>query len=206
MIADKQLLSGHSAICIHLSRSRETMSAALHGNGLTWKNSGLNTGANSCSPARCAVNTMDQRAAWDAWMGKSDRRTGVKAAARKGKPRATLNGSARGRAAIKAKKKTPAKRSARAAARIGGKGRSRQAQIMLPDGYRPSENEPFMSERHKTYFRNKLVAWKEEIVRQNRETLHILHEDSAQHAIFPTVPHPSPTALCSSAPATGSAS
>ena len=39
-----------------------------------------------------------------------------------------------------------------------------------------------MSERHKIYFRNKLVAWKEEIVRQNRETLHILHEDSAQHA------------------------
>ena len=39
-----------------------------------------------------------------------------------------------------------------------------------------------MSERHRIYFRNKLVAWKEEIVRQNRETLHILHEDSAQHA------------------------
>ena len=39
-----------------------------------------------------------------------------------------------------------------------------------------------MNERQKIYFRNKLVAWKEEIVRQNRETLHILHEDSAQHA------------------------
>ena len=39
-----------------------------------------------------------------------------------------------------------------------------------------------MNERHKVYFRNKLVAWKEEIIRQNRETLHILHEDSAQHA------------------------
>ncbi|HEX5998682.1 MAG TPA: RNA polymerase-binding protein DksA [Hyphomicrobiaceae bacterium] len=39
-----------------------------------------------------------------------------------------------------------------------------------------------MSERHKIYFRNKLIDWKEEIVRQNRETLHLLHEDSAQHA------------------------
>ena len=39
-----------------------------------------------------------------------------------------------------------------------------------------------MNERHRLYFRNKLVAWKEEIVRQNRETLHVLHEDSAQHA------------------------
>jgi DnaK suppressor protein len=54
--------------------------------------------------------------------------------------------------------------------------------IVLPEGYRPSENEPFMNERHKAYFRNKLVAWKEEIVRQNRETLQVLHEDSAQHA------------------------
>jgi DnaK suppressor protein len=54
--------------------------------------------------------------------------------------------------------------------------------IVLPEGYRPSENEPFMNERHKVYFRNKLVAWKEEIVRQNRETLQVLHEDSAQHA------------------------
>ena len=56
--------------------------------------------------------------------------------------------------------------------------------VALPEGYRPSENEPFMNERHKIYFRNKLIAWKEEIVRQNRETLHLLHEDSAQHADF----------------------
>lgn len=54
--------------------------------------------------------------------------------------------------------------------------------IVLPENYRPSEDEPFMNGRHRAYFRNKLVAWKEEIVRQNRETLHVLHEDSAQHA------------------------
>jgi DnaK suppressor protein len=56
--------------------------------------------------------------------------------------------------------------------------------IALPEGYRPTESEPFMNQRHKIYFRNKLIAWKEEIVRQNRETLHLLHEDSAQHADF----------------------
>jgi DnaK suppressor protein len=56
--------------------------------------------------------------------------------------------------------------------------------IALPEGYRPDEKEPFMNERHKIYFRNKLIDWKEEIVRQNRETLHLLHEDSAQHADF----------------------
>lgn len=53
---------------------------------------------------------------------------------------------------------------------------------LLPNGYRPSESEPFMNERQRVYFRNKLVSWKEEIVRQNRETLQGLHEDSAQHA------------------------
>ena len=57
-----------------------------------------------------------------------------------------------------------------------------QAITTLPEGYRPSDGEPFMNERHKLYFRNKLLAWKEEIVRQNRETLHVLHEDNAQHA------------------------
>ena len=56
--------------------------------------------------------------------------------------------------------------------------------IALPEGYRPNDGEPFMNGRHKAYFRNKLLAWKEEIVRQNRETLHLLHEDSAQHADF----------------------
>jgi DnaK suppressor protein len=56
--------------------------------------------------------------------------------------------------------------------------------IALPEGYRPNDSEPFMNERHKAYFRNKLLAWKEEIVRQNRETLVQLHEDSAQHADF----------------------
>ena len=59
---------------------------------------------------------------------------------------------------------------------------ARSGPILLPSGYRPAESEPFMNEEHKQYFRNKLVAWKEEIVRQNRETLHVLHEDSAQHA------------------------
>ena len=63
--------------------------------------------------------------------------------------------------------------------------RGSSAQIIaLPEGYQPTEGEPFMNERHKIYFRNKLIAWKEEIVRQNRETLHLLHEDSAQHADF----------------------
>jgi len=107
-------------------------------------------------------------------MGKSTNgRVGVPKAARKGGPRGTLNGGA-ARATLDAKK--PGTGAA------GKKGRSQASSIVLPDGYRPSENEPFMNERHRAYFRNKLVAWKEEIIRQNRETLLVLHEDSAQHA------------------------
>jgi DnaK suppressor protein len=67
--------------------------------------------------------------------------------------------------------------------RINKRGPSAEI-IVLPAGYKPAESEPFMNERHKIYFRNKLIDWKEEIVRQNRETLHLLHEDSAQHADF----------------------
>lgn len=54
--------------------------------------------------------------------------------------------------------------------------------IVLPPDYRPSEDEPFMNERHRMYFRQKLVNWREEIIRQTKETLVGLHEDSAQHA------------------------
>jgi len=49
-------------------------------------------------------------------------------------------------------------------------------------GYRPSESEPFMNERQRIYFRDKLLAWKDEILRQNKETLVVLHEDSSQYA------------------------
>lgn len=64
----------------------------------------------------------------------------------------------------------------------GKGGQNGRSAVVLPPGYRPSEAEPFMNERQRVYFRGKLIAWKEEIVRQNMETLHGLHEDSSQHA------------------------
>jgi DnaK suppressor protein len=54
--------------------------------------------------------------------------------------------------------------------------------IVLPPDYTPGENEPFMNEKHRMYFRNKLLNWKEDIIRQTRETLVGLHDDSTQHA------------------------
>jgi len=60
--------------------------------------------------------------------------------------------------------------------------RAKASSIVLPPDYRPSEDEPFMNERQRMYFRQKLLAWKEEIIRQTRETLAGLHEESTQHA------------------------
>lgn len=54
--------------------------------------------------------------------------------------------------------------------------------IILPPDYQPSEGEPFMNEMHRTYFRNKLIAWKDDILKQNMETLKGLHDESSQQA------------------------
>jgi DnaK suppressor protein len=60
--------------------------------------------------------------------------------------------------------------------------RAKSSSIVLPPNYRPSEDEPFMNELQRLYFRQKLLAWKEEIIRQTKETLAGLHEESIQHA------------------------
>jgi DnaK suppressor protein len=60
--------------------------------------------------------------------------------------------------------------------------RAKASSIVLPPNYRPSEDEPFMNERQRLYFRQKLLNWKEEIIRQTKETLAGLHEESTQHA------------------------
>src|SRR6201993_5506756 len=47
--------------------------------------------------------------------------------------------------------------------------------------YRPSEDEPFMNERQLEYFRLKLLDWKEDILRESRETLSHLQTDTENH-------------------------
>lgn len=47
--------------------------------------------------------------------------------------------------------------------------------------YVPSETEEFMNPRQRAYFRSKLVAWRNEILREARETLDHLAEESANH-------------------------
>ena len=52
----------------------------------------------------------------------------------------------------------------------------------LPHGYRPSDDEPFMNERQREYFRRKLVTWKEEILRESRETIQNLQSEPTPNA------------------------
>jgi DnaK suppressor protein len=47
--------------------------------------------------------------------------------------------------------------------------------------YRPSEKEPFMNDRQKDYFRSKLLAWKDEILRESKLTLQALQEENVNH-------------------------
>jgi DnaK suppressor protein len=47
--------------------------------------------------------------------------------------------------------------------------------------YRPTEKEPFMNDRQKEYFRLKLLAWKDEILKESKLTLQALQEENVNH-------------------------
>jgi DnaK suppressor protein len=47
--------------------------------------------------------------------------------------------------------------------------------------YRPSEDEPFMNDRQLEYFKNKLLDWKDEILRESRETVTHLQSETENH-------------------------
>jgi DnaK suppressor protein len=48
--------------------------------------------------------------------------------------------------------------------------------------YRPSDKEPFMNERQREYFRQKLLIWKEEILKEVKETLAHLQAENENHS------------------------
>ena len=50
------------------------------------------------------------------------------------------------------------------------------------EGYRPSADEPFMSLRQQAYFRNKLLAWKDALLRESAGTLTQLQLDPLREA------------------------
>src|SRR6187455_680687 len=47
--------------------------------------------------------------------------------------------------------------------------------------YQPTDKEPFMNEKQREYFREKLLAWKEDILKEARETLQHLQDENQNH-------------------------
>ena len=50
------------------------------------------------------------------------------------------------------------------------------------ENYRPSDDEPYMGERHLAYFKRKLIDWRNEIIRGSGMTLQELKEEDTRLA------------------------
>lgn len=53
--------------------------------------------------------------------------------------------------------------------------------VEIDQEYRPREDKPFMNERQREYFRHKLLQWKEDILREAKETLQHLQDENQNH-------------------------
>ncbi|MDP2801693.1 MAG: RNA polymerase-binding protein DksA [Phreatobacter sp.] len=53
--------------------------------------------------------------------------------------------------------------------------------LELEADYRPNDSEPFMNERQKEFFRKKLLAWKDDILREAKGTLQNLQDENQNH-------------------------
>jgi DnaK suppressor protein len=49
--------------------------------------------------------------------------------------------------------------------------------VELEAGYRPSDTEPFMNAMQQVYFRNRLLTWKEEMLKESQGTLNTLQNE-----------------------------
>ena len=49
---------------------------------------------------------------------------------------------------------------------------------VLSEDYKPSDDEPFMNDRQREYFRRKLNAWKQEILDESKSTIESLQQDT----------------------------
>lgn len=50
------------------------------------------------------------------------------------------------------------------------------ADVVLPDDYHPTENEPFMNDRQVEYFRQKLQNWRDDLLDESRSTVTTLQD------------------------------
>lgn len=51
------------------------------------------------------------------------------------------------------------------------------SQVVLPPGYRPSRDEPYMCPMQLKYFQNKLMTWRDELLLESQETLDHLRSE-----------------------------
>ena len=52
-----------------------------------------------------------------------------------------------------------------------------QKKVVLKKGYKPLKKEEYMCPNHQEYFRQKLVAWRDELVEESRETISNLQHE-----------------------------
>ena len=53
--------------------------------------------------------------------------------------------------------------------------------LQVPEVYRPRDDEPFMNPRQIEYFRRKLLSWKDDLLRESRETVVLLQSVTENH-------------------------
>ncbi len=53
--------------------------------------------------------------------------------------------------------------------------------LILPEGYKPNADEPFMNDFQLEYFRQKLLSWKVEILESTKETIQHLQLETEKH-------------------------
>lgn len=53
--------------------------------------------------------------------------------------------------------------------------------LELESDYLPTDDEPFMNERQQHYFRTKLLAWKDDILAEARDTLATMQDETVNH-------------------------
>lgn len=57
-----------------------------------------------------------------------------------------------------------------------------KAIVTLPKGYTPSEKEEYMNPKQLEYFRQKLLDWRDELLKESRETMEHIKEENWQEA------------------------
>ena len=53
-----------------------------------------------------------------------------------------------------------------------------KAEVIVPDDYRPADDEPFMNDTQLAYFRRKLLDWKSELMSDSKETIETLQDNT----------------------------